>query len=115
MQSLFILILRTEFNFSTRIHPINRTMKANSEPISIVVYTRIGCHLCEEAERFLHTRCTSLGMGVRTIDVDSDPELAAEFGESVPVVTVNGKVRFRGCVSPVLLDRLLRMEAASRR
>jgi hypothetical protein len=54
-------------------------------------------------------------MGVRTIDVDSDPELAAEFGESVPVVTVNGKVRFRGCVSPVLLDRLLRMEAASRR
>jgi glutaredoxin len=90
-------------------------MKANSDPISIVVYTRIGCHLCEEAERFLETRCASLGMDVQTIDVDSDPELTAQFGESLPVVTVNGKVRFRGCVSPVLLDRLLRMEATSRR
>jgi hypothetical protein len=29
----------------------------------------------------------------------------------VPVVTVNGKVRFRGEVNNVLLDRLLRAEA----
>jgi hypothetical protein len=29
----------------------------------------------------------------------------------VPVVTVNGKVRFRGVVNPHLLKRLLRAEA----
>lgn len=89
-------------------------MKVNPHPITIVIYTRIGCHLCEEAERLLQACRTSISMDLQTIDVDVDPELTARFGESVPVVAVNGKVRFRGCVSPVLLDRLLRMEAASR-
>jgi hypothetical protein len=41
-------------------------------------------------------------------DVDDDPELASQYGESVPVVTVNGKIRFRGRVNPVLLERLFR-------
>ncbi len=41
------------------------------------------------------------------MDVDADPQLAAQFGECVPVVTVNGKIRFRGRVNPVLLERLL--------
>jgi hypothetical protein len=47
-----------------------------------------------------------------TVDVDSDPELVARHGDCVPVVTVNGKVRFRGAVNPVLLARLLTAEAA---
>jgi glutaredoxin len=85
-----------------------------SFPVTIVIYTRIGCHLCEEAERLLQTRCSSARFTLQTIDVDADPELIVRFGECVPVVAVNGKVRFRGCVSPVLLDRLLRMAAASR-
>jgi hypothetical protein len=41
------------------------------------------------------------------VDVEGDPELAARYGDSVPVVTVNGKVRFRGRVNDVLLRRLL--------
>ena len=45
-------------------------------------------------------------------DVDDDPALAARFGDQVPVVTVNGKVRFRGGVNAVLLNRLLEAEAA---
>ena len=39
-----------------------------------------------------------------------DPELAAKYGNEVPVVAVNGKVRFRGVVNPALLERLLTAE-----
>jgi predicted thioredoxin/glutaredoxin len=51
------------------------------------------------------------GFRVEEVDVDSDPKLAEAYGTSVPVVAVDGKVRFRGKVEPVLLDRLLQAEA----
>ena len=44
------------------------------------------------------------------MDVDSQEELAVQFGDQVPVVTVNGEIRFRGGINPVLLTRLLRAE-----
>jgi hypothetical protein len=47
------------------------------------------------------------GFQLDAVDVDGDPELAALHGDWVPVVTVNGKVRFRGQVNEVLLKRLL--------
>jgi hypothetical protein len=45
------------------------------------------------------------------VDVDDNPQLQVRYGEHVPVVVVNGKVRFRGFINPVLLQRLLRAEA----
>jgi hypothetical protein len=44
------------------------------------------------------------------IDIDGDPALQKQFNECVPVVEINGKVRFRGRVNEVLLLRLLAME-----
>jgi hypothetical protein len=40
-------------------------------------------------------------------DVDSDPAWTEAHGEHVPVVAVDGKIRFRGRVNEVLLERLL--------
>ena len=72
----------------------------------LVLYTRHGCHLCETARQQLERARRRHGFTLRVIDVDTDPELAARFGAEVPVVAVNGKVRFRGGVNPVLLERL---------
>ena len=41
------------------------------------------------------------------IDIDDDPELQQRFGDSVPVVELDGQVRFRGAVQPELLQRLI--------
>src|SRR5262249_43609868 len=73
----------------------------------VVLYTRQGCHLCETAHEHLVRARRRHGFSLETIDVDTDAELAARHGEEVPVVVVNGRVRFRGGVNPVLLDRLL--------
>jgi glutaredoxin len=73
----------------------------------IVMYTRQGCHLCETAWGLLADEQRRHGFALEKVDVDTDPALAAEHGLHVPVVAVNGKVRFRGVVNPVLLRRLL--------
>ena len=72
--------------------------------MDVVLYTRRGCHLCDDAHRLL----TAHGLAPRLIDVDADTELRARFNECVPVVEIDGKIRFRGRVDEVLLRRLLR-------
>jgi glutaredoxin len=76
----------------------------------VVMYTRQGCHLCETAWQRLQAAQERYGFALTARDVDQNPQLAAEYGDCVPVVTVNGKVRFRGVVNPVLLERLLRAQ-----
>jgi glutaredoxin len=72
----------------------------------VVLYTRHGCHLCEKVWEQLEAARRRHGFALAAVDVDTDPVLAAKHGLHVPVVAVNGKVRFRGVVNPVLLERL---------
>jgi glutaredoxin len=73
----------------------------------VVMYTRQGCHLCEQAWQQLEQAQQRHGFALRQVDIDADPELVRAYGECVPVVTIDGKVRFRGMVNRVLLERLL--------
>ncbi len=81
--------------------------RKNLGPWEIVMYTRHGCHLCEQAWEQLERAQSRYGFTLRQVDVDGDSQLVRAYGECVPVVTVNGRVRFRGVVNPVLLERLL--------
>lgn len=78
--------------------------------LQFVMYTRAGCHLCESAWCMLLEAQRSYGFGLTSIDIDCDPDLAARFGEEVPVVEVNGKIRFRGGLNRVLLARFIDAE-----
>jgi glutaredoxin len=75
-------------------------------PRAVVLYTRQGCHLCEDAHALLGRLRRRYGFTLTAVDVDADPALVAEHGEHVPVVAIDGRVRFRGVVNPVLLRRL---------
>jgi len=79
--------------------------------LRLVMYTRQGCHLCDTAWQELERRRRHYGFALAAVDIAADPALEQEYGNLVPVVAVNGKVRFRGAVNPVLLERLLRAEA----
>lgn len=74
---------------------------------NIVMYTRQGCHLCEQAWQHLERARQRYEFALCQVDVDDDPQLVHEHGGCVPVVVVNDRVRFRGVVNPVLLRRLL--------
>jgi glutaredoxin len=69
----------------------------------IVFYTRQGCHLCDDAKALLER----FHLSFDEVDIDLDPELRVRYNECVPVVVIDGRERFRGCVSEILLKRLL--------
>ena len=73
----------------------------------IILYTRQGCHLCDDAWRLLQSYQARHGFSLDKADIDADPELRERFDQCVPVVEINGKVRFRGKVNPVLFERLM--------
>jgi glutaredoxin len=73
----------------------------------VVVYTRAQCCCCHKAIDLLAEYRKRHGFTIETVDVDNDPALAEKYGLSVPVVAIDGKVRFKGVVNPVLLDRLI--------
>jgi len=75
--------------------------------MKIIIYTRQGCHLCEEAEHIL----VEHGLAPRMLDIDTDPSIddpkREQYDHCVPVVVIDGKIRFRGRVEPRLLQRIL--------
>jgi glutaredoxin len=72
--------------------------------IKVVLYTRAGCHLCEEA----HEMLSELGIAPELVDIDTAESLREQFDTCVPVVEIDGKTRFRGRVDRILLRRILR-------
>ena len=74
--------------------------------VQVVMYTRQGCHLCEQAWLLLEQARQRYEFGLSQVDVDGEPQLVEAYGDCVPVVMINGRVRFRGIVNPVLLRRL---------
>jgi glutaredoxin len=58
---------------------------------TVTLITRVGCHLCEQAEAVLRPMATELGFGYHEVDVDSDPELKARHSDDVPVILLDGR------------------------
>ena len=72
----------------------------------LVLYTRDGCHLCDDAAETIATYGRWLPPAM-SVDIDSNPKLVDQFGTCVPVLAVDGKIRFRGKVNETLLRRLI--------
>jgi glutaredoxin len=85
-----------------------------AEHLTLTVYTRAQCCCCHRALDVLKDAQRRFGFAIEEVDIDGDPGLVAQFDTEVPVVSLNGKVRFRGVVNPALLDRLLHAESQNR-
>ncbi|MFC4947387.1 glutaredoxin family protein [Pseudonocardia sp. GCM10023141] len=57
----------------------------------VTVYTRVNCSLCTKAEDVVARICGELGETWTAVDVDSDPELRAEYGDQVPVIMIDDR------------------------
>jgi hypothetical protein len=71
-------------------------MSQRSEPrvpgtVRVVLYTRPGCHLCDVARETVATVCRDLGEDFDEVDISGDAELAARYGEEIPVTLVDGR------------------------
>ena len=55
--------------------------------IEFTVYSRHGCHLCEDLLQQLYQLQQAHNFSILEIDVDSSPQLIDQYGSQVPVVT----------------------------
>lgn len=69
----------------------------------LVLVTRKGCHLCDQAHQLLR----ELGAEPELADVDGDEELFRLYDWRVPVVLVEGAVVAEGKITREALQRVL--------
>lgn len=56
----------------------------------IILYTRPGCHLCEEAKgEILAANCSDEYV-LEEVNIETDPALVKRYGWEIPVVVING-------------------------
>lgn len=75
--------------------------------VTVTVYSRQGCHLCEIAEKTLAELVEELAFTLEILYIDGNAELEKLYGTEVPVIHINGEhhdfyrvdpVRFRTCL-----------------
>ena len=57
----------------------------------VQIYSRHGCHLCEDALSTLKVLQKELNFEIEEIFIDGDPDLEKKFGEQVPVIQIEHK------------------------
>jgi glutaredoxin len=77
-----------------------------SEP-RVTLYSRPGCHLCEDARAVVARVCSELGECYAEVMIDGDPDLERRFGHEVPVTFVDGRQHDYWRVDPARLRAAL--------
>ena len=73
----------------------------------VTIYSRPGCHLCDEARTVVAGVCAELGEQYREVDINTDPDLVRRFTDQVPVTFVDGEQHDFWRVDPRRLTRAL--------
>ena len=58
----------------------------------VVVYSKPGCHLCEDACKAVAAIAAETGIDWAEQDISTDDELLRRWAEYVPVILVDGEV-----------------------
>jgi glutaredoxin len=74
----------------------SKTMSAHPEdarlaacgPRDVTLYTRPGCHLCDEAKAAIAPLLQEFGASLREINIDDDPVLKQRYCWDIPVIFI---------------------------
>ena len=61
----------------------------------VIVYSRPGCHLCDEAKLAIETAGCHDQFTFAEIDIESDRELLRKYKYDIPVIVIDGVEIFR--------------------
>lgn len=61
----------------------------------VALYTRAGCHLCDDAKAVIRAARTRAEFEFEEIDIDADEELRRLYNEEVPVIAIDGRKAFK--------------------
>jgi glutaredoxin len=80
-----------------RIEPVEMTThgpetstELGETPPRVLLYSKPGCHLCDEARAVIEAVCADLGEQYDEVDITTSADLTARYGEEIPVTLVDG-------------------------
>jgi thiol-disulfide isomerase/thioredoxin len=73
----------------------------------LVIYSRPGCHLCDEMKAVVERVASRHRLHVAEIDISGDPALDKLYGEEIPVLLVDGRKAAKYRISEAELTRML--------
>jgi glutaredoxin len=82
--------------------------------LTLTVYTRPGCHLCDEMKAIVDRVARGGPYTIDSIDISNDPELEARYGTEIPVLMVNGRKAAKYRIAEDELRRILEARGQGR-
>jgi thiol-disulfide isomerase/thioredoxin len=78
--------------------------------LKLTIYSRPGCHLCDEMKDVVGRVAAATGapIAIEDIDISTDPDLEARYGLEIPVLVVDGRTLAKYRVSDDELTRIVR-------
>ena len=74
----------------------------------VIIYSRPGCHLCDEAKRAIESAQCANEYTLDEINIESDLDLLGRYRYEIPVVTIDGEEAFRHRLTPEEFKQRLR-------
>ena len=75
--------------------------------MTVTLYSKPGCHLCEDVRVVLDELAPECGFGVEEIDIETDQALFERYRYEIPVVLMDGKEIARGKIDERVLAAAL--------
>ena len=71
-------------------HPEDLRLAA-ADALEVTLYTRPGCHLCEEAKAAIQPLLHEFGARLREVNIEEDRELIERYGWDIPVLFIGAR------------------------
>ena len=75
--------------------------------IAVTLYSRPGCHLCDEMKTVVSRVGRDVPLRIIEIDISDDPALEREYGDEIPVLLVEGRKAAKYRIAEAELRRVL--------
>jgi hypothetical protein len=75
--------------------------------IDVTLYSRPGCHLCDDMKALVNRVARSIPLTLSVIDISTDPRLEDVYGQEIPVLVVDGRKAAKYRISESELTRVL--------
>lgn len=86
---------------------VTHATEMGETPPRVVLYSKPGCHLCDDARAVVEAVCAELGESYDEIDITTSEDLMRAYGEQIPVTLVDGEQHDFWRVDPARLRAAL--------
>ncbi len=83
--------------------------------IEVLVYTKNGCHLCDEVKAQLESLQQRYPFELREQNIVEDAEIYERFKDEIPVIFINGRKAFKYHLDEKAFVRRIARQASARR